>query len=168
MERSPILNPQGTPVFLFRGLVISLEWVKGGRRKNPPRAMCIWRERSPLIVNANENAERGTYVINQRAITNYIEFNGNDKCTGGFNKHMLPECVEALPILGFDRNDRQALLALIDCIIKFGPELMVMPPAGARIRNALADVPLMDVSAIHVPVGYQRVADGRVISEGEV
>lgn len=180
MERSPVLNPQGMAVYLFgrqdttwrqfqhRGLVVSLEWVKGGRRKNPPRAMCIWRERPPLIVNANENAERGTYVINQRAIQNYIEFNGNDKCTGGFNKHMLGECVEALPILGFDRNDRHALMALIDCIIKFGPDLMLMPPAGRSVRNALTDAPMMDVQAIQVPIGYERASDGRVISEGSV
>lgn len=180
MERSPILNPQGTPVFLFgrqdttwkqfqhRGLVVSLEWVKGGRRKNPPRAMCIWREQSSLVVNPNENATRGTYVINQRAITQYIEFNRNDKCTGGFAKDMLPECIEALPIIGFDRNDRQALMALVDCIVKFGPELMLMPPAGRVIRQALTDNPMMDVQAIQVPHGYERLSDGRVVSEGSI
>jgi hypothetical protein len=181
MEISPVLNPQGMPVFLFgrsgivheqyqhRGLVVSLEWVREYmHRRNPPAAMCIWRQASPIIVNANENGERGTYVITRRAITQYVGFNAEGKCTGGFAADMLPEIVEALPILGFDRNDRHAAVALVDAIVKHAEHLHHMPVAPRHVRKQLDRAPFAEMHHVRGVKDRDGRLQGKTIDVKEI
>jgi hypothetical protein len=152
MELSPVLNPQGDMIwsmggrhswkqFEYRGWNVSLEWVGSGRRAYP--CMCIWPS---SLVFAPGTADSGAWVISKRAIMQFVGFNKDDKCTGGPSVHCLRECHEALPILGKDANDKQALSSLMDAIVRFATDLVSMPPAPRSIRKELAGMPMWEVS----------------------
>lgn len=147
MQLSPVFSPQGLPMFSaggshawktheFRGWIVSLEWVGQGKRSAP--AMVIWPQTNVLVTGEGN----GMWVISRRAITEFVGFNREGKCTGSASQHCFRECLEALPILGKDRWDKQAFLSLVDAVIRFAPDLVHMPTTPRRIQKEL-DTPAM-------------------------
>lgn len=161
MNLSPILASDGSPIFnaggrhawktfTHRGYVCSLEWVGSGRRAQP--CMVIWSDSA---------LESGMWCISRRALTEFVGFDANDKCTGGASEHCVREAFESMPILGKDPNDKQALLALIDVVVRFAPDLVHMPVTPPEVRRDLDHPALFDVT----------VADkssGRVLAERSI
>jgi hypothetical protein len=153
MRLSPVVNSQGQSVFVMggkhawktfehKGFQISLEWVGQGKRSAP--CMCIWPVSNIFVAGS---CDSGAWGISRRAITDFVGFNKDGKCTGSASIHCYRECHEALPILGKDKNDKQAFLALVDTVIKFAPELVRMPPTPQSIKKDLAGPAMWDVSA---------------------
>lgn len=166
MQLSPILSPDGRPlfsaggdqawkIFEHRGFVVSLEWV-GNHRKAFP-CIVIWPQSNIFV--AGEGC--GKWVIGRRAIGEFVGFDSNDKCTGSASEHCYRECLAALPILGKDPNDKQAFLALVDCVVRFAPELIHMPPAPKRIKRDLSGEAMFEVTATNKNTG-------KVLSEAVV
>lgn len=167
MHLSPVSTPDGRPIWSFggsqayrtfehRGFIVSLEWVGEGR--NAKACMCIWA--ATRLTVAGQNDDAGTWVISRRDITNFVGFNRDGHCTGGASDYCYQEAREALPILGKDRNDKNAFLALVDCVIKFAPDLVHMPATPRSIRFANRN-----------PMWEMTVTDknsGRVLRESEV
>lgn len=159
MELSPVISPQGLPVwnmggrqswktFEHRGFCVSLEWV-GQNRKAVP-SMCIW----PATNVFNPRAfDGGAWVIGRRAITEFVGFNRDEKCTGGPSEHCFREAQQALPILGKDINDRHALHALVDVVVRFAPDLVMMPATPKRVRDELAGQAMWEVTATNKSTG---------------
>lgn len=159
MRLSPVLSPQGTPVwsaggghawrtFEHRGFVVSLEWVGDHRRAR--KCMVIWPASNILTA---KGVGAGMWVISERAIVQFVGFNRDDKCTGSVSEHCHREAAQALPLLGKDANDRHALMALIDTVVKFAPELVGMPVAPAALRRELRGQAMWDVVASNKNTG---------------
>jgi hypothetical protein len=151
MQKSPILSPRGEPVFTaggekahnvfeHKGFVVSLEWVGDHRRAQP--CMVIWK--APNVFTGRDG--KPMWVIGRRAITEFVGFNKNDKCSGLASEHCQREAKEALPVLGFDINDKEAHTALVDCVVKFSEALVRMPPAPPKIREEFKGAPMWDVA----------------------
>ena len=158
MHISPILNPQGLPVWsvgganafktrVHRGFVCSLEWIGEGKKSQP--AMIIWPASN--VFASREGS--GVWVIGRRAITEFVGFTKDGKCTGGASEHCIREAQQALPILDKDINDKQALQALIDVVVTFAPELVLMPPTPKSIKHSLDSGPLWDVTVTNKSSG---------------
>lgn len=166
MHMSPIISPSGEPVFVagggntwkqatYRGFNVSLEWVGNGRTTQP--CMCIWPETNVFV--AGEGA--GIWVIGRRAITEFVGFNADGTCTGGASEHCFRECKEALPILGKDQNDQHAFKALVDVVVRFAPDLALMPVAPRKVREDLQGEAMWEVTASDKNTG-------KVLSEAAV
>lgn len=158
MKLSPITTPDGQPVFSaggkhaykvseHKGFVCSLEWVGDGRRAYP--AMVIWAQRNVFV----PGVDNGMWVISRRAITEFIGFDQNLKCTGSISDHCLREAREALPTLGKDPNDKAALHALCDVVLRFAPDLVHMPVTPKAVRAELDNPPMWEVQAINKATG---------------
>lgn len=167
MQLSPVLNPHGLPVwsaggeqawrtFEHRGFVVSLEWV--GNHRGTRKCMVIWPVSNILTAKGTGD---GMWVISERAITQFVGFTRDDKCTGSASEHCQREAQAALPLLGKDRNDRHALVALIDVVVKFAPDLVAMPPAPLRVRKKLRGEAMWEVLATNK-------SSGKTLSEAEV
>lgn len=167
MQLSPIQTPDGRPIFSMggpnawktaehRGYCVSLEWV-GGDRRNPSRVMCIWPATNVFVPGEGN----GAWCIGQRAITDFVQFDKNGKCTGSVSHYAVWEALKAMPIMGKDPNDRQALYALLDVLVKFAPELVLMPPAPRHVKRALEAPALWDVTRMDK-------ASGKVLDEREI
>lgn len=165
MKMSPILTPDGQQVFSaggdsayktfeYRGFVVSLEWVGNHRRSQ--KCMVIWPATNVLSTNVSSN---GMWVIGSRAICEFVGFNGNGKATGGASEHCRRECKEALPILGKDRNDIYAHTALVDVVVKFAPELVMMPAVPPSVRAQHRGKAMWDVVA-------SNKSTGKIVKEG--
>ena len=166
MNRSPILSPDGRPMFSaggrhawkveqHRGYVISLEWVGDHKRAQP--CIVIWPQKHVFVTGEGN----GMWVISRRAITEFVGFDSKDKCTGLASEHCFREAREALPILGKDINDKQAHLALVDCVIRFAPDLVHMPVAPKQVRREMAGEAMWDVAA-------KNKNTGKTISEASI
>jgi hypothetical protein len=119
--------------------------------------MCIWSA-SNVFVSGEGN---GIWVISRRAITEFIGFTNDGRCTGGASEHCYREALAALEVLGKDANDKQAFLALVDCVVRFAPELVHMPPTPRSIRREMAGQAMWEVTA-------KDKNTGKVISEAAV
>ncbi len=126
------LNTDGRPIFSMggnqawkvrshRGCIVSIEWADTGTRAAP--CMVIWRERTSLA----DDVETGAKCISRRAITAFVGFTTEGKCTGEATAHCIQEAREALPVLGKGLGDEHALSALVDDEVTFTPELLLMP-----------------------------------------
>jgi hypothetical protein len=166
MHLSPVITPDGRPVFSaggeqawktfeHRGFVVSLEWVGDHRRAAP--CMCIWPATNVFIAGDGN----GIWVISRRAITEFVGFDANGRCTGSASEHCYRECLEALTVLGKDRNDKAAFMALVDCVIKFAPDLVHMPVAPKRVKREMAGQAMWEITASNKETG-------KVISEAAV
>lgn len=166
MQLSPISMPDGRPMwsvggehawktFEHRGFHVSLEWVGNHRRTEP--CMCIWPA-SNVFVRGEGN---GIWVISRRAIVEFVGFTKDGRCTGGASEHCYREALAALEVLGKDSNDKQSFLALVDCVVKFAPDLHHMPVAPRRIKREMAGEAMWEVTA-------KDKNTGRVINEAAV
>jgi hypothetical protein len=152
MKLSPILTPDGRPIFSMggnqawkvrshRGFVVSLEYVGTGRKSYA--AMVIWPESN--VVVAGEGG--GAWCISRRVITDFVGFNADGKCTGGPSEHLIREARLSLNTLGKDINDKQALLALVDAVVTYAPDLVLMPATPKAIKQQLDTEPIWEVKA---------------------
>lgn len=147
MRLSENLTPDGRPIFSMggkesyqtfnhRGCVVSLEWVGTGTRAAP--CMVIWPERTSLA----DAVEAGAWCISRRALSEFVGFTTDGKCTGEETAHCIQEAREALPVLGKDQSDEQAMSALVEAVVKFAPKLMLMPatpqPANEQVFSEAA------------------------------
>lgn len=166
MQISPVLSPDGRPVFSaggrhayktfeHKGFVVSLEW--GGQGRNTQPFMVIWRAQNVFVAGETP----GMWAIGRRAITEFVGFNERDKCTGNPSEHCFREAKQALVMLGFDYNDKQALNALCDTVIHFASDLVRMPPTPLSVRRELAGDPFWEILAINKNTG-------KVLSEASV
>ena len=152
MKLSPIQTPDGRPIFSMggaqaykthnhRGYVVSLEWVGQGHKSYA--AMVIWPESNVFV--AGEGC--GAWCISRKVISEFVGFTAEGKCTGGPSDHLIREAQEALTILGKDKNDKQALLALVDAVVTFAPDLVLMPATPKIVKQQLDDAPMWEVKA---------------------
>lgn len=159
MELSPVLAPDGTPVFSagghhawktmqHRGFVISLEWV-GMQYRNPQQCIVIWPERNVFVAGQGD----GMWTISRRALLEFIDFNSRDKVTGSPSQHCFREARQALAIMGKDPNDRQAVNALAECVVKAAEEIQRMPVAPRRVREQLSGQAMWDIVATNRNTG---------------
>jgi len=137
------------------GFVVSLEWVGNGKRAYP--AMVIWPA-SNVFVTGEGN---GMWLIARQAITEFVGFNRDMKCTGGPSEHCLREARLALPILGKDINDKHALNDLVDVVVTFAPDLVHMPVTPKAVQQALKTPAMWEVSATNKNTG-------KVLNEREI
>lgn len=166
MKLSPIQTPDGRPIFSMggqqsfqtfnlKGFVVSLEWVGNGKRT--AACMVIWPESNVFV--AGEGA--GAWCISRNAITEFVGFTPAGKCTGGPSEHCFREAREALPVLGKDINDKQALMALVDVVVRCAPDLVHMPVTPQIVKEQLDNPAMWTVEATNK-------ASGKTIHEGEV
>lgn len=166
MNISPILSPSGEPMFsvggklayrtaVHRGYVASLEWIKIG--KHSRAALCIWPESNVLV----QSSDSGAWAITRNCITEFVGFNPDGTCTGGASEHCFREAQEALAVMGKDRNDKQALLALVDTVVRFAPELVLMPATPKMVKKQHAGQAMWDVQA-------SDKSSGKILSEASV
>lgn len=152
MKLAPILTPDGQPVFSaggqqawkvteHKGFICSLEWVGQGRKAYP--AMVIWAVRNVFVPGQGD----GMWVISRRALTEFVGFDSQGKCTGSISEHCMREAREALPVLGKDANDKSALHALCDVVARFAPDLVHMPVTPKEVRKQLDNAPMWEVHA---------------------
>lgn len=104
-----------------RGYIVSLEWVGTGARTAP--CMVIWPARTSLA----DAVEASAWCISRSAVSELVGFTTEGKCTGEASAHCNQEAREALPFLGKDQSDEQDLSSLVEALVKFAPELMLMP-----------------------------------------
>jgi len=163
---SPILSPSGEALFsvggknayktfLKNGYVVSLEWIRLGRHVRA--AMCIWPQSNVFVAGEGQ----GIWTITRNCITDFVGFNKDDKCTGGPSEHCIREAREALPILGKDPNDRHELVNLIDVVVTYAPDLVLMPATPKQVRQQLETPPMWEVTATNKDTG-------KVLSEAEL
>lgn len=169
MEVSPFLSPAGEAVFKFggphahsvhalHGWVCSLEWTKERRRFI--RSLVIWPAPGSLAMPGS--IASGAWTITDSAVTELLDVDRDGKATGRFRMPFAEEQArQALPILGKDPNDREALRSLLDVVMRFGPDVYTIPVAPRAAREALAGAPMWDIRA-------RAKSNGKVISEASV
>lgn len=166
MKLSPILSPDGRPMFSaggsqsyktfeHRGFVVSLEWVGNGKKAYA--AMVIWPATNVFV--SGEGC--GMWLISRNCITEFVCFDANGKCTGSASEHCLREAREALATMGKDVNDKQALNGLVDAVIQFAPDLVLMPAVPMAVRKELDTPAMWEVTATDKHTG-------QIKHEGEV
>lgn len=178
MRKSPTLDADGNPVWLFggddawqqfehRGFTVSVEWVFAPSGKRIPPVLAIW---SSSGLQASTSTKNGTWVISRKDMHNFFEDrqagtddmgNARVAITGKPSRHAIAEARAALPLLGKDPNDKAAHNALVDCVMKFGDlvaRIPVLPIARAR---AAAAAPIWEVTA-------KDKSTGKVLKEAEV
>jgi hypothetical protein len=152
MKLSPILSPDGRPIFSMggsqaykthhhRGFIVSLEWVGQGHKSYA--AMVIWPESNVSV--AGEGS--GAWCIARKVISQFVGFTADGKCTGGPSEDLIREARESLAILGKDSNDKQALTALVDAVVTYAPDLVLMPATPKIVKQQLDDSPMWEVKA---------------------
>lgn len=158
MHLSPLISPSGEPVFAvghkhswkqgtLKGFNVSLEWIGEGRKSQP--CMCIWPTQN--VFTSHEVP--GVWCIGRRAITEFVGFNPDGTCTGNPSEHCFREAKEALAIMGKDRNDQHALKALADVVIRYAPDLVLMPVTPVDIRKDMQAEKMWEVTATNKQTG---------------
>ncbi len=166
MEMSPVVTPDGRPMwsaggkhawktFEHKGFVVSMEWV--GKGKKAQACMVIWPASNVFVPGSSD----GMWVIGRRAITQFVGFTSADKATGGPSEHCWREAREALPLLGKDVNDRHALHALVDTVVRFAPDLVLMPATPRNVLNDLRGEAMWEMTV-------KNKSTGKVMSEASV
>lgn len=157
---SAVLSPMGEPMFTaggrhawkvaeYRGYVASLEWAR--RRRKMLAMLVIWPASN--VFTRPDAPTPGMWAISRNVISEFVGFDRDGKCTGSASQHCFREALEAMPLLGKDRNDKQAFLALVDVVVKFAPDLALMPAAPPRVREDLKGVAMWDVTATNKNTG---------------
>lgn len=172
MHASPILDPNGNRVFsvggahswkqlTFRDLNVSFEWLITSGYKRKPPILCIWRATN-VFANPGDGGNRGIWTISRNGYDKLLgtRLGHETKISGDPSAYLIREAREALPVLGFDRNDRNALRNVVDCVIHCAQDFAMMPPTPQQLMDK-ARAPMWEVQAINQ-------ATGKVISEAEV
>lgn len=161
MHISPIISPGGEATYVaglhalkqrvHRGWVVSLEWLEVPGVRGASSCMVIWPDTRLAITREAP----GMWAIHRSEVANFAGFNANDRCTGGISAYGLEQCREALPMLGRDINDREALLSLADAVVTHLPDLVMMPKAPPDVRKQLRDriAPMWDIRTVNTATG---------------
>jgi hypothetical protein len=141
MNLVPILGPDGQHTFrfggaaahkvtTFRDYVVSLEWF-GPDGREVDACMVVW--------NARKNThDAGCYILGRRRAQHFCD--AHNKPT----PYAFKEAAEALPILGRAPLAFE-VTALVDLWMHFMDDLIQMPAAPMRVRQALAHQPMWEV-----------------------
>lgn len=172
MQRSPVLSPDGRAVFVaggnawrqrvYKGLILSFEWVTDGSAKRRAPCLCIWKD-APRIANVTgRHEDNGIWNISRRNYANFLGTrSGHEfKVSGDPSPLLWNEAREALTILGFDRNDKQALKNLVDAVLYAAEDFNRMPVTPTELLEQTKR-PMWEVTALNK-------STGKVISESEV
>jgi hypothetical protein len=148
---NPILGASGRPMFQVGGehaarththgdYIVSLEWLNDGRESEP--VMLIW--------SAHAGRDSGVFGICLSSIGKYADPSGSptDEC--------FFEAFEALGTLGRARLGIE-VKKLVDTIMRFTPDLIMMPPAPMEVRRRDAGQALVEVT--------RKDENGRTIAE---
>lgn len=160
MNVSPIISPDGEQVFTaggadawrqfqHRGFVVSLEWAR--RRRTFLKMMVIWKAGSLLSVGTA--VKPGMWAISSRAIVDFVGFNREGRCNGSASEHCFREALAAMPELGLDPNDKHGFTALVDTVVKFAPDLMMMPIAPKAVKREMTGEAIWEVTATNKHTG---------------
>lgn len=169
MRLSPIYDAAGRQLFQFGGpqswrthqhgeWCVSLEWARrsdGGIG----RYLVVWPA-SQILATPGSHAV-GAWVIGSTVAPYFCDFTADDKATGKPSAYMLEQVRETLPMLGRDANDKRAQVSLADAVMRYLPDLALMPAAPPVVREQLAK-PEQPTWETQIKQG------GRVLSEGVV
>ena len=122
-----------------------------------PNIMCIWPASNVFVTGEGQ----GIWTITRNCISEFVGFNTDDKCTGGASEHCFREAKLAMPLLGKDPNDKGALHELVDVVVAFAPELVLMPATPKHVRKKLEAPAMWEVRATIKE-------SGKVLHEAEV
>lgn len=152
--QNPILGASGRPMFQVGGpnaravhqhgdYLVSLEWLNEGRESEP--IMVIW--------SAHAGRESGAFGICLSSAGKYAEPTGapTDEC--------FFEAFEALETLGRARLNSE-VKKLVDTIMRFIPDLIMMPPSPRDVRLADAGQALIEASIVDT--------NGKTLREAEL
>jgi len=159
MNVSPVLSPSGEPIFQaggdtswktceHRGWVVSFEWARRGRKVKA--VIVIWPAVNIFSLSA---IKAGMWTISREVMSEFVGFDRDGKCTGSASEHLYREALAALPMLGKDSNDKQAFISLVDTVIRFAPDLALMPAAPPAVRKELKGEALWDITATNKNTG---------------
>lgn len=148
MDLSPIIGADGRQTFTAGGAhawrtctygewCVSLEWARR-HDGTTGRYLVIWPASSVLMSPSATNI--GMWAISSTAVNGMLHFDLSDKATGRPSAHLAKCVTETLPMLGRDQNDQRARASLTDVVMRFIPDLIMMPPAPAHVRQALRPV----------------------------
>jgi hypothetical protein len=166
MHVSAVEGPTGEAVFKaggehswqtgsHKGWHWSLEWAKNGRKF--PRVLVIWPE---TLVGKNVS-QPGMWSISHTAMVEFLDFDKDGIATGRPSDFLFEEAGMALPMLGKDPHDKQALFSLVDVVMKVGPEMARQPVAPVALRRAIQEAPMWEMTAVDKN-------SGKVVRESEV
>jgi hypothetical protein len=176
MQLAPLLDPQGRRVFTcggpdawktgqFRDLSWSFEWTKVRMSRHMKPVLCIWRTPRNVVlgglgINASDN---GIWVIGRQGFADMLGVRaGHDfKLSGDPSQYLQIQAQAALPIMGFDKNDRNALRNVCACVIHCAEDFAQMPVTPRAIAEKAKDAPMWEVTA------YNK-ATGQTVAEAEV
>lgn len=141
MDHVPILGADGSETFRFGGAaayktrefrdyVVSLEWF-GPNGREVDACMVVWSSRK-------NTHDAGVYILCRRAAAHFCD--EHNKPT----RHCFAEAQEALPILGRAVLQNE-INALVDTWMEFMDDLIQMPAAPLRARQALAHQPMFEI-----------------------
>lgn len=125
----------------FRGYLVVLEWFVGAKSVEP--MLCIQ--------DAKRGEDSGMFGVCLSSIGVYADQ------SGGPSPGALAACKRALPVLGKAPIDMEAK-ALLDVVLQFTPDLIMMPPAPVAVRQEEVGRPLIEVE-------LKNEADGKVERE---
>lgn len=101
------------------------------------------------------------WCIRSRVITDFVGFTDLGKCTGGPSEHCIREARLALPVMGKDINDKQALNSLVDAVVTYAPDLVLMPTTPRDVKEQLDNPGMWEVKT-------SIKETGKIIHEGMV
>lgn len=172
MHVSPVLDPFGRPVYsvggrhswktiTFKDFSVSFEWVIGSGNKRKAPCLCIWKTGN--VFAPGDGGDRGIWTIGRRGYERLLGTRRGDpiKLSGDPSTYLFSEARKALPILGFDENDRNALRNLVDCVIHCAEDFNRMPVTPTFLMEKERSRAMWEVKAINK-------ATGKVVTEAEV
>lgn len=138
LSQSFIAGPAGQAMFKvggaharstheMKGYIVSLEWDEDDGEP----IMLIW--------SANGGINAGVFGIALSSIGRYVEADGRPSREG------LVECAKVLPLLGRAQLSIE-LHALVDVVLNFTPQLILMPPCPRLLRKKARGGPMWDIT----------------------
>lgn len=137
LNQSILVSPAGRPMFgvgganaarthEFKGYTVSMEWDE----TDGEPVMLIWSQFT--------GRECGVFGICLSSAGKYAD------PSGGPTRECFLECWRSLPTLGRNQIDMECH-TLVDVVLRFIPDLILMPPAPRALRKAARGGNLMDV-----------------------
>ncbi len=148
MNISPVIGADGRSTFTAGGKhswrscthgewCVSLEW---GRKVDGTigRYLVIWPASSVLASPSATGV--GMWAISSTSVAHMCDFDTEGRATGAPSKHLQKCAFDVLPMLGRDQNDRRAQRSLTDAVMRFLPDLALMPPPPKVVREELRPI----------------------------
>ena len=137
--------------FEHRGFVVSLEWIDSGGTRKPKPCLVIWPASNILLT---AGVRQGAWCIARNALQHFVGFDRDGKCTGDPSPFAFAEARTVLgEQMGKDANDKFALFALVDCIVKGAELIHSMPVAPKHVAEKIKTEAMWEVSATNKATG---------------